>query len=182
MIKYAHRLPPGKPVKVLSDGVIRKTVVQAMPQIMAFMQRLCNHFISYPDPLVVPVYSFKILEDRKNYYCTYSYDMMRLGILSPDERRLIDRIGDLTDFHGKNSFLFLNQDLSVLDIKKELNNYPKLSLFLKTVVEDNKYFDVHSGNILMDFEGQYRLVDLEGFYRSEYYKTNYDWITNESND
>src|SRR5579885_1526741 len=99
-MKYANRLPPGKGVKLLDDGVtIRKTAHCSEEKTLIFMEAIANHFIAYPDPMVVPVYSFEILKKSRNE-SIYTYDMMRLGILSEAERDLIDRIGDLHDRFG----------------------------------------------------------------------------------
>ena len=173
MIKYANRLPPGKDVILLDDGeTIRKTARCNEEKTIIFMENLVKHFIDYPDPTVVPVYRFETIKRTRHEYI-YSYDMMRLGILSEKERDLIDLVGDLHDSHGP--------DACVLDhvIYPERIEFPELFSFLKFITQQQRYWDIHSGNILMDPDGNYRLVDLEGFLRTPLELDCNNWISRE---
>jgi hypothetical protein len=182
MIKYATRLPPGKSVQLLNDGVIRKIEHCSMEKTMEFMEALIKHFIAYPDPMVVPIYDFQTLTRKRNEY-SYSYDMMRLGILTSEERRFIDLVGDMTDKYGKDAFMYEASDYLTSQHDYDLNRgnleFPKLYDFLKTVVELDRYHDIHSGNILMDLEENYRLIDLEGFQVTPLSDPRNDWISRE---
>jgi hypothetical protein len=180
MIKYATRLPPGKPVQLMSDGVIRKIERCSMEKTFEFMSSLIKHFIAYPDSTVVPVYAFQVVEARRDNY-TYSYDMMRLGILTSEERVLIDLVGDMTDKYGSaafdhepNDYLQGHYNYTLEQGKKD---FPKLYDFLHLVVLQSRYHDIHSGNILMDLEEDYRLIDLEGFLVTPLSRPENDWIS-----
>jgi hypothetical protein len=173
MIKYANRLPPGKGVKLLDDGeTIRKIAQCSEDRTLVFMENLVNHFIAFPDPMVVPVYRFEIIK-RSRHESSYSYDMMRLGILSEKERELIDLVGDLHDSRGADA---CSLDYELYPGRLE---YPELFGFLKFITQQQRYWDIHSGNILMDSDGNYRLVDLEGFLRTPLEQSCNDWISRE---
>jgi hypothetical protein len=171
MIKYATRLPPGKSVQLLDDGeTIRKIAQCSELKTLEFMKAVTCHFIDYPDPMVVPVYRFEILEKKRGNY-VYSYDMMRLGILSEVERDLIDRIGDLHDSYGGDACYREGE------LYSGCYEYPELFNFLKLITRQQRYWDIHSGNILMDPDGQYRLIDLEGFLRTPLGQSCNNWIS-----
>lgn len=177
MIRYATRLPPGKPVQLISDGIIRKIERCSMEKSMIFMEALINHFIEWPDPMVVPVYNFKVLSNKRNDYA-YQYDMMRLGILTQEERNLIDHIGDLCDRRGMDAFDEPSpKEEYGTTLTQGEREFPQLFLFLKEVVRLNRYHDIHSGNILMDMDGDYRIIDLEGFLRTPLELPENDWIS-----
>jgi hypothetical protein len=173
MLKYATRLPPGKPVELLDDNLIRKTGSWIEKDMFLFQKRVINHFIKHPDPLVVPVYQFTELgRDRHKQY-TYSYIMERCGILNVDERAFVDYVGDLWDKHCDRACA--QPDPALLSYQKK---FPALFDFLKTVVEQNRYMDLHSGNVMMSQDG-YCLVDLEGFMKWPLNSASHNWISEE---
>ena len=177
MIRYATRMPPGKPVKLLSDSVVRKTAACSRNDTMEFMSALINYFINHADPLVVPIYAFEQLPKKYDMYY-YQYDMMRLGLLTPDERAFIEHVGSLTDWRGKDAMNNLDVcDPCGVSLYQNKEEYPELFDFLLTVVKQGRYFDIHSGNILMDNENNYLLIDLEGFQRTPLELYVNDWIT-----
>jgi hypothetical protein len=96
---------------------------------------------------------------------------MRLGILSETERDLIDRIGDLHDSYGRDACFREHEMYS------GRHEYPMLFEFLKIVTQQQRYWDIHSGNILMDPEGNYRLIDLEGFLHTPLSQSGNEWIS-----
>lgn len=143
MITYAKRLPPNKPVKFSEEDefVITKTVRCSDKFFFNHMEQIICNQIKFPNKDIVEVFNFKILrKNEKENNFTYSYDMKRLGLLSKDERLFID--------YGNPCELILPPDMS------------KLSDFLKRIKE--YYFDIHSGNILLDEDSSYKLIDLEG--------------------
>lgn len=187
MIKYATRLPPGKPVKLLKNDIVRKTVRTSLPSTLAFIEAVVKHFIAYPDPMVVPVYTFKILPSKgvSKYDHSYQYDMMRLGLLSQEERNLIDYAGDLQDSYGVDTFRSLAtialqgnvyQRERAMKVAGSQQDYPVLFQFLKTLIEQDRYHDTHSGNIMMDMESNYRVLDLEGYIWQPLDDSRNDWI------
>lgn len=169
MIKYATRLPPGKGVSLLENGNILKTAHFNMERTYLFMDVLIKHFMRHPDPLVVPVLAYQKLDAY-----SYSYEMERMGILEKEERSLVDHLGNLVYRHGRNAWQEAEPDFHVWT-----RHHVKLAEFLKTVVEQSRYHDLHSGNVMMDTECNYRLVDLEGFLKTPLELSENDWITRE---
>ncbi len=173
MLRYATRLPPGKPVELLDDNLIRKTGFWSTETAYLLQKKIIKHFIKYPDPMVVPVYQYSELgRDRfKNY--TYSYIMERCGILTSDERMFVDCVGDLWEKHGPRACV--QPDPALLSYQEK---FPALFEFLTTVVEQERYMDLHSGNVMMSEDG-YCLVDLEGFVRLPKDGVCNNWISEE---
>lgn len=170
MIEYAERLPPGKSIKLLDDNTIRKTTQCSEKKTLVFMEAIIKHFIVNPHPMVVPLYSFQIISKSFFKNNTYSYTMMRLGILSNHEKDLIDFVGDMHDSYGAGACL---QHI----IYPGAGRYPELFEFLKTIVEQQRYWDIHSGNIMMDPFGKYRIIDIEGFIKTPLVLSENDWIS-----
>lgn len=170
MLKYATRLPPGKPVRLLSNGLIRKTCKGWGISTLEFMEALVNHFIINPDPLVVPVSNF-----RKYTNYSYSYDMMRCGLLSSEEKYFIDEVSELHDKYKSDSFN--DEIISSIDGQFYKKKFPELYNFLSIIVKQDRYFDIHSGNILLNEDHNYCLIDLEGFLRTPLQWHKNDWIT-----
>lgn len=154
MINYARRLPPGKRVSLIDEFTVRKTVVSDVETIL-LMKNLINHCISTQPSHIVTIYNFSTFRNGK--FISYEYDMERLGILTPLERELINIVGKMHKMHGKEACY--QKDISYNGSKI----YPKLFEFLKHITDENLYKDIHSGNILMDHEFNYRIIDLEGF-------------------
>jgi hypothetical protein len=169
MIKYSNNLSYN--IKLLDDGqTIRKTANCSQEKSYDFIKAVVKHFIRYPSPDVVPVYDFQFIS-KKDGLITYSYDMMRMGILSEVERELIDRVGDLYDTYSQEA-CFLEHELYLGSV-----DYPDLFNFLKVITLEGRYYDIHSGNILMDPDGNYRLIDLEGFLRIPLELKENNWIS-----
>lgn len=171
MIHYATRLPPGKPVILLNDTTIRKTTQFVLDRTFQFMDAVIKHFIRNPDPLVVPIYNYRVLSNKRDNN-SYQYDMMRLGLLSKEERSLVDDASDLADKYGKGFWSEANEDFYL-----KFQQHYKLASFLETISIQGRYHDLHSGNVMMDMDGDYRLVDLEGFTNNPLEALDNDWIT-----
>lgn len=161
--KYPN-LPFNGPLKIVNYMTIRKTVRTKDKDIVIFMEALIHHFMDHPDPMVVPVYNFKVI--CKPYDYLYSYDMKQLQCLTNKEKKLIDTIGDLYEEYG----------YEACDQYKDLEN-PKLMNFLHTLIKSGKYWDIHSGNILKDEYGNYKLIDLEGFLNCPLNHKSNNWIS-----
>lgn len=165
MIRYATRLPPGKPVELLDNGNVRKTGTALNDIYMGLITTLLDKVIKEKPIHVVPVLAYKVLDSRH-----YQYEMQRCGLLTPSERELINTVGNLHDRHG---ILACEQDM--FDLHFYSKQHPKLFEFLKMIVMDDKYWDIHSGNILMNEDREYCLIDLEGFIKAPIELHN-DWI------
>lgn len=177
MIKYANNLPYG--LTIINDHTVRKTVGASFYETVEFMRILVNHLIRYPDPMVVPVSNFVELGYNNGYY-HYSYDMARLGLLSESEKILIDGVTHQLYRHGvqyADPFECPNPIL-----KESLSAHPTLAGFMKECLKQNRYHDLHSGNVMIDLEENYLLIDLEGFIRDRLSHENNQWITQEQNE
>lgn len=131
-----------------------------------------NHFIRCPDPLVVPVYSFEEIEaTTDNQYGTYryAYVMKRLGMLDNDERRIID------EFHYWDSEVSVDHHNEWF--RTGWREYPSLMNFMNIVHRQKRYRDTHGGNFLKDENGDYKIIDLEGFSTYPLDQSINDWIT-----
>ena len=122
-----------------------------------------------PDPLVVPVYSFlskveiEPAPGRSGSY-SYQYDMMRCGILPVDQRDFVCEVGDSHELYGRRVF----EKDAELRYKSDL--YPELACFLEEVIFRGEYWDLHSGNVMFNEDGEYVLIDMEGFVREPDYE------------
>lgn len=157
MLNYATRLPPGAPVELLSNGMIRKKVTVYRPDTVILMGDLIRHFEDHPDKKVVRHTNFSFYQVSNKHYSskyTYQYDMMRCGLLSVEERALVNLVGD--NYVGKR---FLDPSIFTENRKE----FPKLCDFLQEVVSEGRYWDLHSGNIMLDEDWNYVIIDLEGF-------------------
>lgn len=147
MMKYATRLPPGKPVVLLENNLIRKSEYYSMEDSFLFVEALVKRQIKNPDPLIVPVYNYNVFSDPWHKYAIF-YDMMRCGLLDKEERAMVDEVGCMWDDHGhllwdhfEAGTCKRNSDKLHSAVKK----LPALADFLKTVVRQNRYSDLHSG-------------------------------------
>jgi hypothetical protein len=184
MITYSnYKLPPG--LEYVGDGfTIRKTVECSKKETIQFMQALCQHLIAHPDPMIVPVYSFEYLGEKASHTYSYSYDMMRLGDLTDEERKII---WEVTRAKGswpgagncgapsKDPLRIFREDAKITS-EQAWQDYPKLMAYLGEVIKQSRYHDMHEENILMDEEANYRIIDLEGFLNLPLSLSENDWI------
>ena len=127
---------------------VRKTGYASMLETLVFMKTLCNYLIKNPDPTIVPVYAFEDYGWQSSGSYMYTYDMERMYSLSRSEKDIINRL----------------LDYNVLC--DATNSHPELISFIKTIIQLKRYTDINSGNIMLDAEGQYRLIDLESFFHA----------------
>lgn len=158
MIRYNENIDYR--LELVSDRVVRKRAKLCTKKEFDLIRAVCNHFINYPDPLVVPIYNFDVIsvEERGElwYDSLYSYDMMRLGMLDRNEKTFIihHRLGERSD------------------------HFNELSNFLNEVKSQKRYHDIHEGNIMKDEEDNFRLIDIEGFFNfsSKLGSRDFDWV------
>jgi len=147
-------------IKLVNDRVIRKEAQFSTYKHFEFLSRLARHLIANPDPTVVPVYKFEVLEEAPEGKLwgtfRYAYEMMRLPMLSREEKSAIN-----TFFQHRYN-MNRSEDPYLLRDKRE---FPELAKFMSKVFDDDNYTDLHDGNFLKDEEGNYRIIDLEGFSR-----------------
>jgi hypothetical protein len=174
-MRFAQRMPYGKGVQILADGrTVRKTVQCHGLDKLEFMKTLCLHLIRYPDPQIVPVYQFQELM-RSEHIISYSYDMARLGLLSWEEGDIIDRVANLYDRFGNETFHNVGEG-EFVSVER---NFPNLYRFLFDLCQQYRYHDLHADNVRLDAEGNYRIIDLEGFIRYPLHSRENSWITKE---
>jgi hypothetical protein len=96
--------------------------------------------------------------------------MKRLGLLNDYEKEII--------MHAKEEEIegIYPMSSSNPHILAGLDRYPDLVEFLDCLFRENKYRDIHSGNIMKDEDNSYRLVDLEGFIYTPFDRPENDWM------
>lgn len=156
---YVNRLPYF--VKLVNDTTVRKHAQASMIESVLFMEKLCNYLIAHPDPTIVPVYGFEYLGREEDGNFHYTYDMEKLYHLSRDEKNVIEEIA--ADWYGAAR---LPSESHLEWVRRGRCEYSGLVNFLETVIKLNRYTDINRGNIMLDQDGNYRLIDLESFFHS----------------
>lgn len=159
MIKYAKNV--SRPCKLIDEFTVRKSGTLYGKDSIKFMAALCQHLIKNPDPTIVPILDFQYLGYSGNVH-RYTYDMVRLGLISSEEKTLID------------GFRFMRSNPRP---RPTSDVYPKLIQFCNKIVDENRYGDLHSGNVMMNSDSDYLLVDLEGFLNHPLSRPSNNWIT-----
>lgn len=176
MLKYDENVESRYGIKLVSDQVVRKEYGFGDRESFELIQKLCKHFIKNPDPMVVPVLRFELLEESKKdeRFGTfkYAYEMKRLFMLTSEEKNIIETC--IRSFFNHNQDLKLNPDYRMQSAWKE---NPALVEFMQKVLSQNRYNDLHSGNFLKDENEDYKIIDLEGFMRYPANGAHNDWIT-----
>lgn len=132
----------------------------------AYMQALCEHLIRTPHPEIVPVLSFHTVSKGFFHY-RYNYTMQKMNHLSNFEKSVIHIWSGINDVADSVTPKKYTEEEAESITKAGLEYCPKLV----NLMEDwqHLYFDIHAGNIMKDDDGEYRLIDLEGFDRDEYW-------------
>lgn len=182
MIHYSnYKLPHG--LEYVGDGyTVRKTALCTGKDALDFYRGLCQHLIAHPDPMIVPVYRFEYLGAQANNVHKYSYDMMRMGNISREEATIVWQVGDAWRFQYAEAVDPTRQFKvdAEYSVEECWTTYPKLMHFLKEVVVLNRYHDLHGENVMMDNDGEYRLIDLEGFYNPPLSNPSNTWIVRDN--
>jgi hypothetical protein len=159
MFKYDENVDRLYGIELVNDLTIRKTAQFSSRGNFEWIQKLCNHLIANPHPMIVPIYRFEVLEEipeRGNNQWgvfKYAYEMMRLPKLSREEK------------HALNTTLSHRYRPDHPDLIPVKRDYLAMYKFMQQVCDENNYTDLHDGNFLKDQEGNYRIIDLEGFAR-----------------
>jgi hypothetical protein len=163
MIKYEYSLPFG--LELIDDFTVKKMGRYSLIESIKQFEIIINHFINHPDPLVVPIYSYQYISGNNKSFYIYSYTMKRLGLLSEEEKKIISLC-----IRSK-----LDTDKDFCRLKEE---YSSLIHFMDQVLTQNRYVDLHNRNFLKDEEGNYKIIDIEGFLKYPVDYRNLDWIIN----
>lgn len=169
-LKYAE-VPSYRGLSLETDSIVRKTWIVSTETYALNVCQLVNNFIHNPDSKIVPVYDWQYF-GRADHGYKYSYSMERMCSLSREEKTIIDVAGDSESRFAKDPMLLCAQE-SCEDLAQE---NPDLIAFLLEVIKDGKYHDLHSGNIMLDLDGNYKLIDLEGFLSSNYNSVRNKWF------
>lgn len=169
---YDPKLESHYGLSLVNEQRVRKEYSFTTLDCYLHTKAVINHFIRNPDPMVVTVYSFEeivaTLDCRYGTY-KYAYEMKRLGMLDYDEKRIID------EFHDWDSEVQLDHHNEWF--RRGWREYPKLMNYMNDVYRQRRYRDRHSGNFLKDENGDYKIIDLEGFSTYPLDQKINDWIT-----
>lgn len=159
MIEYDDNVEERYGIKLLDFKTIRKEATLHRESFECF-HAIVHHFMQNPNPTVVQVFNFEVLEspDPDVYHGVYryQYDMKRLAMLTEDEKSFIYSAKDL-----HTGYRLTQEEIEKHErLKKEL---PELSDFIDEVFRLGRYTDVHGGNFMKDEDESYKIIDLEGF-------------------
>ncbi len=148
-------------ISLVNDRVVRKEAQFSTRESFEWIRKLVLHLLANPNPMVVPIYSFEVVEEtneqenaRWGVY-KYAYEMMRLPMLTKEEKNIITK---MIARRGN-----VQRDDPNPDFQQGWQEYPTLMVFMNRVLADGYYTDLHDNNFLKDEEGNYRIIDLEGF-------------------
>jgi hypothetical protein len=157
MFVFPKNLPHN--IEYLDDNTrVRKTGYASKHETVLGMQVICNDLIKKPDPTVVPVYAFDDCGRQTSGIYKYTYDMQTLRNITSYEKKIIRVAAD--DFLERGIFPSESHSETIVCARK---SYLTLIEFLEKVMQLNRYDDINDGNIMMDYDGNYRLIDLESF-------------------
>lgn len=168
MRTYFHSLPYG--LKYIDQNTIRKEATLSLSENLHFMEALCNSLINCPDPMVVPIFNFHIGTYSKGIY-HYSYDMLALLSLYQEEKNLVNWSEEAYYRNG-----VLPSQSTDERIQVGWDQWPDLMQFIEKWITLRRHRDIHDGNILIDEEDNYRIIDLEGFIHSSLDSPINSWI------
>lgn len=177
MIKYDDNVESRYGIKLLDDKTIKKHAQLGTKEQYDIMQAILLHFMEHPDPMVVPVYGYELVQgppaDAAPTYAThvYTYTMKRLAMLNEEEKNLIHYHSTIY-YHGLNYLHTKEQDEYMAAAKL----YPELQKFMDKVREMGRYTDIHDNNFLKDEDENYKIIDLEGFIRTPWDRSENDWL------
>jgi len=181
MIKYNQNLSQIWGLKLLDHKTVSKEAHLSSRESWDCFLAIIQHFMRNPDPMVVPIYSIEALQipqDPTTMYSDfiYRYTMKRLGMLSYGEKALILSMKELriADRIGSTA-LFIKKHQDNFQLYKD--EYPELVNFMKKILDQKRYLDVHAGNFLKDEDDSYKIIDLEGFINAPLDREENNWIT-----
>jgi hypothetical protein len=164
MMKYDDNVESRYGIILVNDRVVRKEAQVSTRANFEWIRKLVTHIMLNPNPMVVPIYRFETIEEelpsaRNGNWGTfkYAYEMMRLPMLDKAEKNLISKL--------ISRYKPVTRDDPDPAIQAGWKDYPVLVQFMNQVLADRYYTDLHNNNFLKDEEGNYRIIDLEGFSR-----------------
>lgn len=146
-------LPRHSGLQLINEFCIRKT--NTIYEInFKKLQSIIQSFIDHPNDDVVSIsnFTYRNMDDFERY--EYSYEMQRLYNLNDEEKFIVDSSYDNLGEEWEDT---------VFIIKAAKEHSPKLYNFLYRALYHLKYKDMHSGNVMKDNVGNYKIIDIEGF-------------------
>jgi thiamine kinase-like enzyme len=149
----------------ISLVLLKKTIIKTVKDSSKEVERLIESLMEYPHRNIVRVLGFNRHSNEE-----YSYTMERLLPLSSEEEEYfyiyfqIDDLGEGDDIprrfstqEGEQKFResHLNFDEKMLEFRQAMSGMS---------MNDFCYNDLHPGNVMKDTEGNYKFIDLEGFF------------------
>jgi hypothetical protein len=137
----------------LEDLIFKKTRVIKISSCLGkrlynSVVKVINKQIKNKDPDIVRVYNLKLLSSKDKYF-TYKYSMDKLFDPTKDELKDICRYS--------------------YDLNRDTYSNKKLFDFMQRI-DKKGYLDLHDENVMVDKSGNYKLIDLEGFLHSCYFR------------
>jgi hypothetical protein len=161
-------------ISYLGSGVVRKRGCFSRLEKFLFFKKLVNHLIENPDPTIVPILRLEDLGfDLEREAYRYTYDMVRLQELSSLEKRLIGYVVE-----GWAESRDLPSDSKSEAIVNGWKQFPKLLSFLELIITEKRYGDLHEGNVMLDKNYNYALIDIEGFISYPLDDPKHNWFLN----
>ena len=173
MRRYPHKLQTN--LKYLDRNTIRKTAVCSIENTVNFVEKLCQHLMVRPDPDIVPIYSFKRLGTNHKTY-KYQYDMQAMLMLTTEERQAIMACVDLWEENECYPSNWQSSKYKFDEMMLGWAQYPELMRFMDRLYKENRYHDIHDGNIMIDEQDNYRIIDLEGYIYHDLNDPMNDWF------
>jgi len=146
-------------IKNLGYGKISKNHKAPDFEYLSKLENIINSIINQNPNHIVKIYEFSKKE------LSYSYIMEELKPISINDKEIISRYRDIKHkFHKK-----INDQYIIDNIYDSLYkvNY-KLIKFLDFVVQEDRYWDLHKNNVRLDYNDDYRLIDIEGFIKPKF--------------
>lgn len=146
------------PISYIGD-VVRKRGRFSRLEKFLILKKLANHLIENPSPTIVPILKFEDLGfDLEDGSYQYTYDMVRLNPLSQMEIKIVSHVVEA--WHEIRDLPSESKSETIIN---GWSYFPKLLTFLENIITEKRYGDLHDGNVMLDRDYNYRLIDLEGF-------------------
>ncbi len=146
-------------IKNLGYGKISKCHKAPDSVYLSKLEDIINSIIKQNPNHIVKIFEFSKIE------LSYSYVMEELKSISNTDKEIISRYRDIKHkFHKR-----IHDKYLVDNIYESLfNANDKLVKFLDFIVLEDRYWDLHKNNVRIDYNNDYRLIDIEGFIKPKF--------------
>ncbi len=161
-------------ITLVDDKTVMKTDRCSNLVELNLIEDIIKFFEDGHDDSVVSAHSFQNLGNNK-----YSYKMDLLFPLEDEEESFIDHVTEEMSHKGIN--IFSNDILKSYQydiLIKYMQKHTALTAFLKRVLMEGRYLDLHAGNVMKNSNGDFKLIDIESFVYVGFGKpTAYEWLS-----